>query len=122
VPQNDYDMVDYLNDLREGIFEAYTGIIQALGTDKVADPHLLPYVEHLLRFISFVTLDTSRSDAVSKGAVGVLGDLASTLGPKVKAAYANTQISSFIRDMCKSQNANVKETAKWTKELVAKFP
>lgn len=28
VDRNDYDMVDYLNDLREGVLDAYTGIIQ----------------------------------------------------------------------------------------------
>jgi len=34
ISQSDYDMVDYLNELRESCLEAYTGIIQGLKGDK----------------------------------------------------------------------------------------
>jgi len=121
VDPNDYDMVDYLNDLREGIFEAHTGILQALATDKIADPHFLPYVQPLGVFVTVVAQDNSRSDAVSKVCVGVLGDLASALGAKVAPVFQNPVIGQFVKDMCKSQNQSVKDTAKWAKDIIAKL-
>ena len=33
VDRSDYDMIDYLNELREGCLEAYTGIVQGLKGD-----------------------------------------------------------------------------------------
>ena len=56
--QTDYDLIDYLNELREGILEGYQGIIQGLkGDGEVANAEVelvKPYVQHIIAFIEQV--------------------------------------------------------------------
>lgn len=87
VDTGNYDMVDYLNQLREGILEAYTGILQGLREDKRGDL-FLPYAEGVFLFLHAISTDAERDDAVLRTAVGVIGDIAHTLGPKASAARA----------------------------------
>jgi importin subunit beta-1 len=65
-------MVDYQNELREGIFEAFAGIIQGLRTDNQADL-FLPFAEHVVAFVIGVFQDQTCAEAVTRGAIGVLG-------------------------------------------------
>jgi len=119
---NDYDLVDYLNQLREGIFEAFTGIIQGLRSDGVADPHLMPYVTAIVNFVGFVYSDTiTRNDVVTRGAVGVLGDLAHALGPKIKAQLNLGFVKSMLDECCKSDNAQTKDVALWARDVITKI-
>lgn len=119
VDMNDYDLVDYLNQLREGIFEAYTGIIQGLRSDNMADPHLLPYVAHIVHFVGFVFNDASRTEAVTRGAVGVLGDLAHSLGPHVKAQLGQPFVRELLSECMKSDVQQTVDVANWAKEVIS---
>lgn len=70
-------MIDYLNELREGVFEAYTGIVQGLkgdGSTPSPDVQLLePHVPFMVQFITIVAQDTDHADGNVAGSAGLVG-------------------------------------------------
>jgi importin subunit beta-1 len=84
VDRSDYDMLDYLNELREGCLEAYTGIIQGLkgdGSGPAPDLAIVqPHVSYIVQFITVVAQDSEHSDASVAASAGLIGDLCSAFG------------------------------------------
>lgn len=85
-----YEMIEYVISLREGIMDAYDGIIIALkdkskitfsSRDSFYDIYLYlytaqllaPYVGSIFAFLSAVNMDPDRSEALMRSAMGVLG-------------------------------------------------
>ena len=73
-------MIDYLNELREGCLEAYTGIVQGLkGENAVpgqpsADVKLIqPHVSFMIDFITAISQDQDRSDGCLSACAGLIG-------------------------------------------------
>jgi importin subunit beta-1 len=66
-----------LNELREGVLEAYTGIVQGLKGDGNApspDVQLLEaHVPFMVQFITVVAQDTDRVDSTVAAAAGLVG-------------------------------------------------
>merc|ERR1719461_1985645 len=87
VDRSDYDMLDYLNELREGCLEAYTGIIQGLKGDAQnpsADLAIVqPHVAHIVNFITEVARDSEHSDASVAASAGLIGDLCAAFGKDI---------------------------------------
>lgn len=121
IPEDaDYDLVSYVLQLREDIFESYTSIIQGLRTDNKADL-LLRHVEAIVGFVSFVWNDPNKSDEVIRGAVGVLGDLAHALGSKVRDVLKHEIVQGIINECVTSRDQQTREVAKWAKQVIAKL-
>ncbi|THH30317.1 hypothetical protein EUX98_g3876 [Antrodiella citrinella] len=113
----DTDLVDYVTQLREGILEAYTGIVAGLkNTEKVT--LLLAYVPNILELIQRCLADTEKTDAVHKASIGLIGDLADTFPEgQIKQYLLAEWISAELR-MKQRASGEVRKTIRWTREVV----
>ncbi|KAI4556821.1 hypothetical protein MJT46_020008, partial [Ovis ammon polii x Ovis aries] len=123
VDKSDYDMVDYLNELREGCLEAYTGIVQGLkGDQENVHPDVMlvqPRVEFILSFIDHIAGDEDHTDGVVACAAGLIGDLCTAFGKDVlKLVEARPMIHELLTEGRRSKTNKAKTLATWaTKEL-----
>lgn len=116
---NDEDMLEYGNQLRRGIFEAYSGMLQGFKTSKAE--LMMPFASHLLQFTEAVFRETNRDDAVTKAAVAVIGDLADTLGPSIKLLLKNAHFHvHFLGECFSSEDDQLKQTAMWTQGMIGR--
>ncbi|KAI0521098.1 armadillo-type protein [Xylaria bambusicola] len=119
-PDGSYEMYDYVISLREGIMDAWGGIIGAM---KISDKTqaLQPYVQSIFQLLNIIAQDMNRSESLMRSAMGVIGDMAD--------AYPNGQLADAFRQdwlslMIKETKSNREfqsrtiETARWAREQV----
>ncbi|KAF9602487.1 hypothetical protein IFM89_028501 [Coptis chinensis] len=114
-PGFDEEMTDYTNLLRDGILEAYSGILQGFKSTAKA-PLLMPFAPHILQFLDSLYQEKDMDDAVTKTAVGLLGDLADTLGshagPLIQLSVSSRE---FLNECLSSDDHLIKESAEWAR-------
>jgi importin subunit beta-1 len=85
VPADNDDLMEYLNDLHEGVVEAYTGVVNGLADASVCavllqvDVGGVNAVAGVAEFLGKLGAFPS-DDEVVRGAVGLAGDIAKALG------------------------------------------
>lgn len=111
----DDEMTDYINSLRNGILEAYSGIFQGFKNPSKAQL-LIPYAPHILQFLDSIYMEKDMDDVVMKTAIGVLGDLADTLGSNAGSLIQQSLSSrDFLNECLTSEDHLIKESAEWAK-------
>lgn len=87
----DDDFLDYNNELRIGILEAYSGIFQGLGPGK-ADLQMKSEVPLIIEFANSIGRDATLDDTVVRNCVNLLGDICTVVnhvGPILRQARTN---------------------------------
>lgn len=117
VPQDDEDLIEYLNLLRESILEAYVGIIQGLRDGNMLEK-FEPFVPGIMSFLQKISEDPNRDSYVLSKAVGMLGDLAQTMGAKIKNEINKQFAAKLISDAMSSGDASLVEVAQWASQTL----
>lgn len=122
VDKTDYDMIDYLNELRDGCLESYTGMVQGLkgdGDTPSADVGLLqPHVQHMVSFIEHIALDEDHSDSNISACCGLIGDLCTTFGASILPLVDKEPITGLLTKGRRSKATKCKTLSHWaTKEI-----
>ncbi|CAD5322468.1 Armadillo-type fold [Arabidopsis suecica] len=116
----DEELMDYANQLRRSIFEAYSGILQGFKDTKAE--LMMPYAQHLLQFVELVSKDPLRDESVTKAAVAAMGDLADVVGENTKQLFQNfTFFGEFLNECLESEDEDLKVTARWTQGMIARL-
>ncbi|KDQ54461.1 hypothetical protein JAAARDRAFT_38128 [Jaapia argillacea MUCL 33604] len=113
----DYELVEYVTNLREGILEAYTGVVTGLkNTDKVAI--LVPYVSSMLELVQRCLADEEKTDNLAKLAYGLIGDIADCFpAGQIKQLLLAEWVGSELRSRGRFP-PETKKTVRWAREMV----
>ncbi|QHN76999.1 Importin [Arachis hypogaea] len=90
----DDERTEYINSLKNGILEAYSGIFQGFKNSSKTQL-LIPYAPHILQFLDSIYMEKDMDEVVMKTAIGVLGDLADTLGSNAGYQIVKIQLTVF---------------------------
>ncbi|KZZ96077.1 Armadillo-type fold protein [Moelleriella libera RCEF 2490] len=114
------EMVDYVISLREGIMDAWGGIIGAMkASDKTQA--LQQYVPAIFNLLGQIANDTIRSEGLMRASMGVIGDLADAYpNGELVEAFRQDWVTVMIKETKTNREFQSRtiETARWAREQV----
>ena len=135
---SNFEMLDYIVSLREGIMDAWGGIIMScrMGgkgtfnssrilfdrTDVPVTGNLLqPYIDSIFQLLQTVYQDSNRTEALLRSSMGVVGDVSEAFP---NGEYAHYFRADWLTAMCRETRGNkdfstrTQETARWAREQI----
>jgi importin subunit beta-1 len=131
-------MYDYVISLREGIMDAWGGIIGAMKTSAKSKSSALsfihpvaninftaqilqPYVASIFELLHVIANDMNRSEALMRASMGVIGDLADAYPEgELVEAFRQDWVTAMIKETRSNREylPRTIETARWAREQV----
>jgi len=118
IPDDDEDLIEYINLLREGICEAYIGINQGMRADHKVDK-MFSYLMDIMTFVLHIANEKQCNEAVRKSACAIVGDLILSFNTRVKSAVVHDDIQRLMKGTAANTEYSKETTslAKWALNL-----
>lgn len=120
LPNDSFEMLDYVVSLREGIMDAWGGTIMAMRTGGKTQL-LQPYVETIFALLQTIYNDPNRTEALLRASMGVIGDISEAFP---NGEYSHYFRQEFLTAMARDTRANkdfsqrTNDTARWAREQI----
>jgi len=119
-PQDNEEWVDYIHSLRDGVLQAYTGIIHGLKDASLLNSFKL-HVNGVLELVHRITEDPPH-DKVLKSAVAVTGDLVCAYKEELTAHLVKANfLEKLIKQAQESDDPQCAQNATWLRDLIGKY-
>ncbi|XP_074598648.1 importin subunit beta Fs(2)Ket [Brevipalpus obovatus] len=109
---NDFEYMEYVNDIRENCLEAYTGIVQGLKGDREVPnqevQQIRDHIPSVLQFILVVSSDAEITDNLIAACAGLIGDICAAFGTSVSEPLAAQE--AVINILNKGKHSRVSKT------------
>lgn len=115
--ETDEDLIEYFNTLRESILDAYIGIIQGLQDGNLIQ-HFVQYVPSVLQFLQLLAADPHRDEMVLNKSIGVIGDIARSMGPQIKQQLNQPFVADLLNEGAASGDVPTAQVATWARGIV----
>lgn len=119
-PDITYEMLDYVISLREGIMDAWDGAIVAMKSSGKAQL-LMPYVQSIFELLHSVYTESSRTEALLRSSLGVVGDLADAFPHgEFTEFYRVDWLTAMAREVRSNRDfqPRTQDTARWAREQI----
>jgi len=114
---NDEELADYVNSLRQGILEAWGGLLNGMTKPK-ADQYLRQYAPALIEYVESIAADGRNKDnGVWRRAIEVLGDIAVVLSGVGVLFKQKPFVRQFFAAAA-AENKALAETAQWAAQMI----
>lgn len=118
--EGSFEMIDYITSLREGIMDAWDGIIIALKTSGKTQM-LVQYLDSIFELLRIIQADNNRTENLLRSSCGVIGDIADAFpNGDVREYFRHDFLTVMTRETRANQDfgGRTRETARWAREQI----